>query len=240
MKTLKNLLWAPWSLFHGLAATFAAIIFMFFKNNDGRKYPFIGHLSKFWGNWVGYGFGVKISILGLEKLDPGKRYVFMANHSSFIDPIVLMKTLPIALVTIVKKELREVFALGYGLEKSGVIFVDRENAEERVDVVKEMVEQLRQTILSLYVFPRGGRDKNRPFKNGGVRIAIECEMPIVPIKIVDSDVFWPKGTIWRLNRERVVQVIIHEPIDTGYLFGDSDDLPEVEYLCDLVREKIDS
>ena len=119
-----------------------------------------------------------------------------------------------------------------------MIFVDRENADARVDVVKNMVEQLRQTTLSLYIFPKGSRDDSKPFKNGGVRIAIECEMPIVPIEIVGADFFWPKGTFWRLNRERLVRVFIHEPIDTGYLFGDSSDSNEVEYLSELVKEEI--
>lgn len=239
MKTVKNILWLPWTLFHSLAATFVTIFFMFIKENDGRPYWFFKHLSRFWGTWVACGFGLKLSVFGLENLDLNRRYVFVANHSSFIDPIVLMKALPFSMVTMAKKELLQVFGLGYGLKKSKVIFIDREKSEARVDVVKDMVALLRKTNLSPYIFPEGGRKNGQgSFKTGAVRVAIECGFPIVPIEIVGSNIFWPKGTFWRLNRERVVQVFIHEPIDTGYLFGDSDDEKEVEYLTNLAREEI--
>lgn len=239
MKTLKNLIWLPWSFLHGLLATVAVIILLFFKKNDGRKYSIFGHLSKFWGEWIAFGFGLKTDLQGLENLDPSQRYVFMANHESNIDVVVLMKALPFGFTMIGKQEARKVPIFGYGLYRSGVIFVDRKNPNARAEVVRQAVKCLQETTLSLYIFPEGKRGVNAgKFKSGGTRIAIESGLPIVPITLVDSGKFWPRKTLWQLNRNKRVKIIIGKPISTRHLSGDSSDKAVVSSLTDFVRDQV--
>lgn len=239
MKTLRNIIWFPWSLFHGVLATTAVIILLFFKKNDGRRYSIFGHLSQFWGKWIALGFGLKTDVTGLENLDINQRYVFMPNHESNIDVAVVMKTLPFALVTMGKKEARKIPILGYGLYRSEVVFVDRENPNARAEVVKEMVEKLGHLSLSPYIFPEGKRGVNAgKFKSGAVRVAIETGLSIVPMTLIGTSQFWPRKTFWRLNRKQRVKVIIGKPIPTAHFGADSSDKEKVAALANYVRDQV--
>jgi 1-acyl-sn-glycerol-3-phosphate acyltransferase len=236
---LKNLLLAVWAFLNALFATLSVIVYLAIWDNDGKKrFPF-GHLSQFWGRWVAFGLGLKMKVEGLENIDRKGKYIFVANHESSIDVVALMKALPLGLVTMTKHKMRKVPVLGYGLYKSGVIFVNREEASARQGVVEQMVQQINSTDLSLYIFPEGKRgDVARKFKTGAIRIAIQTGVPIVPIALIDTDKFWPLGNKITLDRSKKIKIIIGEPIPTDYLNGDVSDEDIIQELCDQAQAEI--
>lgn len=241
LRLAKNLVLAGWGVIHALLATVSVIIYLMIWENDGKKrFPF-GHLSQFWGRWIAFGLGLRVEVTGLENINSSRKYIFVANHESNADVIALMKVLPIGLVTMTKKGMRKIPILGYGLYRSGVIFVDRSDGgvSARKKIVKDMVRMIQSTDLSLYLFPEGSRgDKAREFKTGAFRTAIEAGLPIVPISLVNTDKVWPIGACINLKRHHVIKVIIGKPVSTAIFCGDASDKEKLKAMSHYVQGEI--
>ena len=152
---------------------------------------------------------------------PGCAYIFVANHISMIDVMLLVSTVrKNPLVFIGKKELEKIPIFGYVYKKT-MILVDRSSNESKKQVFEQTKEKL-MTGISIGIFPEGTVPELEvelaPFKHGAFTIAIEHQVPIVPITFLDNKKRFPwsfggllggsKGSPGRLR------VKIHDPIDT--------------------------
>ncbi len=152
---------------------------------------------------------------------PNMPYIFVANHVSMIDVMLLVSTVrKNPLVFIGKKELEKIPIYG-SIYKRTMILVDRTSNESKKQVFKQTKEKLNSGI-SIAIFPEGTVPKIdvelAPFKHGAFTIAIEHQVPIVPMTFLDNKKRYPwtfggliggsKGSPGRLR------VKIHEPIDT--------------------------
>jgi len=152
---------------------------------------------------------------------PGCAYIFVANHISMIDVMLLVSTVrKNPLVFIGKKELEKIPIFGYVYKKT-MILVDRSSNESKKQVFEQTKEKL-MTGISIGIFPEGTVPELdvelAPFKHGAFTMAIEHQVPIVPITFLDNKKRFPwsfggliggsKGSPGRLR------VKIHDPIDT--------------------------
>ena len=102
---------------------------------------------------------------------------------------ILFHSLPFWLVPIAKIEVKKIPLLGFVMNAGGHIFVDRSNHERAINSMRLAKDELLKGEKSLMLFPEGSRSKDgniNPFKRGGLIIAIESGIPVVPIAIINS------------------------------------------------------
>lgn len=169
--------------------------------------------------------GVRIETEGLEKIDPAKTYIFMSNHTSNIDPPLLLPLIPRRTSVMAKQELFSYPILGETMRIGQLVPVDRGNREAGIAAVRAAGEVIRQGVnMTIYVEGKRSFDgKLLPFKKGPFYLAIECGVPVVPVTIVGTHEIMPKARF--SIAPGTARVIFHEPIEPKD-FGDRDSLME--------------
>jgi 1-acyl-sn-glycerol-3-phosphate acyltransferase len=179
--------------------------------------------------------GVRVQVRGLDRLTPGKTYVFVGNHQSIYDIPVVFASLPYQLRIIAKDSLGSFPFLGWHLSRTGHLLVDRRKPDARS--VFHWANSLTAKGLSLIVFPEGTRSqtgKLGPFKGGSLYPAVQAGLPIVPLSIAGSRHVMRKGRLMTCPGE--VELVVHEPIQTD---GAAEpDIRAVRKLAMHVREII--
>lgn len=158
--------------------------------------------------------GVKLKVEGLEYLQRGQHYVIMANHSSYSDIPLLFHSLPFNIHFVGKKELKKVPFLGWYMAISGMIFIDRSNPKKGKESIEKAIDLVKDGF-NVVIFPEGTTSTNgeiAAFKKGGFVMARESETPILPIRIIGSNIVWPSDSLKTLVSHEVI-VKIGEPLD---------------------------
>jgi len=180
--------------------------------------------------------GIRLRVRGLDRLDPSRPYVFIANHQSHLDIPVLMHALPpFQLRWMAKKQLAYVPIFGWALWASRHILVDRIDRGSAMASFRKAREKIADGI-SVVIFPEGTRSSGGhvlPFKRGGFLLAAKTITPIVPVTINGSWSLLPRGD-WRV-RAGEIEVIVDEPIPVGRYDG-----RKVSALVTRVRDMIES
>ena len=156
--------------------------------------------------------GVRVRASGLENIDPAQSYVVAANHQSIYDIPIVFTTLPLQLRIVAKDSLGRIPFLGWHLQRTGHLLVDRQNPG--AGILKRMANLVR-AARSLIVFPEGTRSIDGSvarFKGGIFLLAIDSSLPILPISIARSRYVMMKGQIMVCPEE--VTVTVHPPMST--------------------------
>jgi 1-acyl-sn-glycerol-3-phosphate acyltransferase len=179
--------------------------------------------------------GIRVEVIGLDKLDPKQAYVFTPNHRSHSDITVLMAALPTARYA-AKRELFDEPVLGTAMRAVGMIAIDRENPALAKRTLEEAAARLGKHV-SLVIFPEGTRapaGQMLPFKGGAFVFAIEQQVPVVPVAIHNTAHVMPAHGYLAILGGRVV-VEIFDPIPTaGLTFENRHELKE-EVLKTLIQ-----
>ncbi len=164
-------------------------------------------------------------VVGLERLHPGRTYVFAVNHVSALDIPMLYVYVPRQFRIIAKRELFRYPFLGWHLRRSGQLSIDLNNPRSSVRSLKRAVESLRAE-MPLVVFPEGGRSRNgqiQPFMNGAFYFAVKAGVDVVPMALVGTYEVLPMNTF--TIRPGPMELAVGEPIATaGYGLHDLDAL----------------
>ncbi len=171
-------------------------------------------LARLWAHLILVFSGVKVTVTSRTKLERDQPYVFMANHQSSADIWAVLVAVPVRLRFIAKKQLGRIPFLGWGMQAARFIFIDRTNAQAARRSIDEAKKRIRGGE-SVVLFPEGTRSRDGvllPFKRGGFHLALDSEVPIVPIALVGTRAVMPKGALF--VRARPVTVLIGEPIVT--------------------------
>jgi 1-acyl-sn-glycerol-3-phosphate acyltransferase len=179
-----------------------------------------------WGAWTGVRLaGVRVETVGLEHLDPKRTYLFLSNHTSNLDPPLLLPLIPRRTSVMAKKELFSYPILGETMRIGSLVPVDRGNRESGIAAVRAASEVIRRGInMTIYVEGKRSFDgKLLPFKKGPFYLASECAVPVVPVTLVGTHQIMPKAR-FRIQPGKVT-VIFHEPIEPKD-FGSRDSLME--------------
>jgi 1-acyl-sn-glycerol-3-phosphate acyltransferase len=149
-------------------------------------------ITRAWGRGIIRVCGIKVRIEGLENLAGLKSYVLVANHQSFFDIFACSAFMPGEPRFVAKKELLKIPVIGYAMQHSGHIIIDREAGGREI---RKAIKIIRSGI-DLCVFAEGHRfNDNRvhEFEEGAAWIAILSGLPAVPMSISGSGVFFPRG-----------------------------------------------
>lgn len=152
-------------------------------------YPFFFKLARLWAKCILIGMGFRWKIKRLEHLEKQKSYMFIANHTSMTDIMLMLVSVKHnPFVFVGKKELAKIPIFGF-FYKRACILVDRNNPESRKAVFLRAQRRLKSG-LSICIFPEGGVPDESilldEFKDGAFRLAINHQIPIVPLSFLDN------------------------------------------------------
>jgi 1-acyl-sn-glycerol-3-phosphate acyltransferase len=218
---------AVYTILLGLASITSSVV-------DRRGY-FAHGCARLWSWLILATTGVEVTVEGLDRVVPGKTYVFVANHQSIYDIPCLFWSIPFQLRIIAKESLGSFPILGPHLKRTGHMLVDRRNPDR--SGIFGWATRLTSNGLSLIVFPEGTRSRTGmmgKFKGGSIMLAMQAGLPIVPISVIGSRHVMKKGEL--TTKPGYVTLIVHEPIEAPANAEPS--VHEVRELADRVREVI--
>src|SRR5215475_7758696 len=166
--------------------------------------------------------GVRLDVHGAEHLAT-RPAVFLFNHQSQLDVLILAKLLRGGFTGVAKKELANSPGFGLMFRLADVAFVDRQDSAQARKALEPAVQKLRDGI-SLVIAPEGTRSATPalgPFKKGAFHVAMQAGVPIVPIVIRNSgELMWRGATTIHAG---TVQIAVLPPVaTTGWTAEDVD------------------
>lgn len=169
--------------------------------------------------------GVRIRVVGRERLAESQTYLFAANHLSNADPPVLYVAIARHIRVLAKAQLFRIPVFGTVLRRAGMVAVERENRERAIAAVEEAAQALRAGHDFL-VFAEGTRSVDgrlQPLKKGPFVMAIKAGVPVAPVIVRGTRAVQPKGS--SVIRPGTVEVEFLPPVSTaGLAFEDREQL----------------
>lgn len=178
--------------------------------------------------------GCPIKIKGRKNIQKGQSYVFVANHQSAYDIFMIYGHLGTPIKWMMKKGLAKIPFVGFACRMAGFVFVDTASARSAQRSVSEAENILRHG-RSLIVFPEGARTPDGHlgrFKRGAYQIAVDRQLPIIPITLNGPYHVMRIGS-WRIRPHRM-EMIIHPPVMSH--LKKTNESEEKELLQTLVNE----
>ena len=155
--------------------------------------------------------GINLDVTGAEHLWSRRPAVFIFNHQSILDGLIIMKLLREDVTGVAKKEVAAA-GLRPVRDAADMAFVDRSRPEQAIEALEPVVEKLREGY-SIAIAPEGTRSPTPrvgPFKKGAFHMAMQAGVPIVPIVIRNAGELLWRGSAFM--RSGTVDVIVLPPI----------------------------
>ena len=188
----------------------------------------IQRLPRLWAKAILRLAGVTVRVEGVEGLDPGRTYIFAANHQSQFDIPALQGYLGFDFRWLAKKELFEVPVWGAAMRRAGYIPVNRGRGREALKSLDEAAKRIADGT-SVIIFPEGTRSPDgrlKSFKAGTMVLAIKAGVPVVPVGISGTYEVLPKGKLLAQQTGQV-RIRVGKPIETkGYHLKQKQELAE--------------
>ncbi len=162
---------------------------------------------------------VRIVVHGRNRLADDPHFIYMMNHNSNLDVPAVFLHLPGEVRVLGKQEVFKLPVLATAMRVGGFVPVDRSNRERAVASVKEAA-RIAASGASFLIAPEGTRSRTGellPFKKGGFHMAIDSQVPVLPITVVGAFELMPPGSF--AIRSGTIEVFFHEPIETSGLGG---------------------
>jgi lysophosphatidate acyltransferase len=151
-----------------------------------------------------YTTGITFTIEDPEDwLNTTRPAVFIGNHQTELDVLMLGCIFPQYCSVTAKKSLKSVPFLGWSMTLSGSVFIDRNNSNDARAAMAGAANEITTEKQSVYMFPEGTRSYSKepillPFKKGAFHLAVQAGVPIVPVVVANySDVLHVKS--WRFR-----------------------------------------
>ena len=180
--------------------------------------------------------GIHLDISGRETVDRIKPAVFMANHMSFLDGPLLFLVIPQSVRVILKIEIFRIPIIGWAMKFVGFVPVDRKGLKTGRISIEHATRLIKERHYSYLIFPEGTRSLDGqmlPFRRGAFFLAVNSQVPIIPITLEGSYELMPKGS--SSTKKGTVRVVFHEAVSVQNC-GDKD----IPQLIERVRTLIQS
>ena len=174
-----------------------------------------------------------VKVKGRENFDKHQSYIIIANHLSLYDIFLVYGWLGIDFKWVMKMELRKVPFLGPACERLDHVFVDRKNRKASLTSIEKSKSKI-SNGTSIVFFPEGTRNQSTSmskFKKGAFMMALQLQLPVLPITINGTHKILPTGTMDLMPGK--AEMIIHEPIPIEKYHEES-----IEELIAISKEKI--
>ncbi len=160
--------------------------------------------------------GCELEVTGEENLWTSRPCIFVFNHQSKADVMILAKLIRRDMGGVAKKEVRDTPVIGKLMELAGTVFIDRANAGSAIKAMAPLIDAVKIDGKSIVIAPEGTRTlspKLGPFKKGAFHMAIQAGVPMVPIVIHNAGDVAPKNEF--LMRPAKVRVDVLPAVDTS-------------------------
>lgn len=221
IKNIGHTLYRIW--FYILVALPIVICFPFLMlfTLSEKWYPqFFWMARNIWANFILYGMCCPPRIAREQPFVKGKSYMLVANHTSMLDIMLMLKISRNPFVFVGKKELRKIPLFGFFFKRV-CIMVDRDDAKSRTSVYRRAQKRLVQGT-SICIFPEGGVPSEQvlldDFKDGAFRMAIGHHIPVVPITLFDGKKRF--SFTFYSGRPGPLRARVHHFFETGTLAED--------------------
>jgi 1-acyl-sn-glycerol-3-phosphate acyltransferase len=191
-----------------------------------------------WANWVvrlGLRLGgIRVVVVGRDKIPAAQSCIFLSNHVSNLDPLVLLPLIPGRTSIFLKRSLMKIPILGYAMRLGSFIPVDRGGSMEAARQSVQAAQSVIASGLHITTFVEGTRSKDGrllPFKKGPFFLAKETGAKCIPITILGTETMMKKGSLRVTPGE--ARVIFHPAINPA-------DYQSREALMVAVRKSIAS
>ena len=191
MKVFKYPFWVLYRIwFYILVAIPIIVMFPLLIISIAKEewYPYFFRMARIWSKFILIGMGFGYKIIKDEIPERNKSYMFVANHTSMADIMLMLVASKNPFVFVGKQELTKIPLFGFFYKRT-CILVDRSSAKSRQAVFLRAQRRLKQGV-SICIFPEGGVPEEHilldSFKDGAFRLAINHQIPIVPITFYDN------------------------------------------------------
>lgn len=189
----------------------------------GMVVPFLlgqrfGHISYFFlylWSWVFSQLTfIRYKFYGTENFEKGKSYIYVSNHTSFLDLPGIRMIIPGQFRPLAKKELLKIPVFGW-IAQTATIIVDRTSPESRKRSIDRLKMFLKQGI-SILIFVEGTQNRSKellqPFHDGAFRIGVDTQQPLLPMVVIGAGKLMPPSTI--NLRPGTIRIYVGKPIET--------------------------
>lgn len=192
MKILKIPFWIVWRIWFYILMGVPIIVLspiLILSILSEKTYPQFFVIARLWAKFILFGMGFWYTIDREQKMQKGESYMLVANHTSMTDIMLMLAISRNPFVFVGKKELVKIPIFGFFYKRT-CILVDRNSSKSRFEVFQRAQKRLQQG-LSICIFPEGGVPEDEAtlldeFKDGAFRLAIEHQIPIVPMTFADN------------------------------------------------------
>jgi putative phosphoserine phosphatase/1-acylglycerol-3-phosphate O-acyltransferase len=160
--------------------------------------------------------GLNLKTVGEQHLWSHRPAVFIFNHQSNVDLVIVSRLMRRDIIGVGKREIRDIPVVGRVMEAAGVVLIDRHDSASAIEVMTKLAETMRIEGKSVCMSPEGTRaatPRLARFKKGAFHLAMQAGVPIVPIVIHNSTDVQPKGDY--IFHPGTVKVEVLPPIDTS-------------------------
>ncbi len=191
MRVFKIIFWVLWRIWFYVLMAIPILVmlpFLVISILKEKWYPYFFVMARIWAKTILFGMGFWYKIEREQELEYGRSYMLVANHTSMADIMLMLAVCRNPFVFVGKKELVKIPLFGFFYKRT-CILVDRSSTKSRGDVFDRAQKRLNQG-LSICIFPEGGVPTESilldEFKDGAFRLALEHQIPIVPIVFYDN------------------------------------------------------
>lgn len=182
------LIWRIWFYAWFLLSIIPIFPILIIVTSSEKLYPVFFKIARAWAKTILFVMGFKIALEEEQFLEKGKSFMFCPNHTSMIDVLVMLAITKNPFVFVGKIELTKIPIFGFFYKRTCII-VDRSNSKSRKSVFDEARIRL-DGGLDICIFPEGLVPSDESvvlseFKKGAFRLAVEYQVPIVPITMYD-------------------------------------------------------
>jgi 1-acyl-sn-glycerol-3-phosphate acyltransferase len=192
MRIIKIGFWLFWRIWFYVLMAIPILImlpFLVISIWTEKGYPYFFKMARLWAKFILFGMGFYYKVEKSEELDSNKSYMIVANHTSMADIMLMLAVIKNPFVFVGKKELSKIPLFGFFYKRT-CILVDRSCSKSRMEVFNSAEKRIKRG-LSVCIFPEGGVPNDEKivldtFKDGAFRLAIEHQIPILPITFGDN------------------------------------------------------
>lgn len=210
------------ALFLVLSMPVHLIVWLIGKKDPMKKYRISSKVIRWAYSTILWLAGIKMNVIGQENIPTDRACLFVSNHRSNLDTILIQIACGVPIGFVAKTELKKVPLLGLWMQDIGCVFLDRANIKAAIQVMNDGAEHVK-TGCSMGICPEGTRgheDTMKDFKEGSFKIATKAKAPIIPVAVIGTDDRWENNPGFKLTKGYVT-ICFDKPIELTDLDDDT-------------------